>query len=355
MCNTKKITTVLACFFLTLSLNAQFARGLDFDDNEYAGISKKAKLTRSLDAVPASASLKIFTPTPKSQGQHGTCTAWATAYCGRTIVEAIKQNWTDKTYITQNAYSPAFLFRMLEPADTVCKGGSSVSAALTISKEQGNLFLKDAPQICIPSVSQNQLATAAGNKIKDYMRIFDSYATVESKVQAVKKSIAENKPVVIGMVCPSSFHNAKDVWVPTEDPSGNHGGHAMCVIGYDDQKAGGAFEIQNSWGTSWGNEGYIWIKYADFGRFVKYGFEFVDLPEPKPAVPDLSGSIKCVLANGQPMPVSLQVSTRGLTVVPKNAIPAPLTQYTAANAYTSGTRFKIFVSNDQPAFVYAIS
>jgi hypothetical protein len=55
------------------------------------------------------------------------------------------------------------------------------------------------------------------------------------------------------------------------------------------------------------------------------------------------------------MPANLFVSTRGLTVVPAKTIPGPLTVYQVANSYTSGTRFRIYISNNEPAYVYAIS
>jgi hypothetical protein len=39
--------------------------------------------------------------------------------------------------------------------------------------------------------------------------------------------------------------------------------HAFTVVGYDDNKLGGALELQNSWGTEFGDQGFIWIKYED--------------------------------------------------------------------------------------------
>ena len=129
----------------------------------------------------------------------------------------------------------------------------------------------------------------------------------------------------------------------------------MCVVGYDDAQYGGAFEIQNSWGINWGNKGYIWIRYADFARFVKYAYEFVDLPDAKPDMPDLSGSIKLVLSTGEQMPANLLISTRGLKVVNAQTTPEPLTIYKTANPYASGTNFRIYISNNEPAYVYAIS
>jgi hypothetical protein len=39
--------------------------------------------------------------------------------------------------------------------------------------------------------------------------------------------------------------------------------HAFTIVGYDDNKLGGALELQNSWGTEFGDQGFIWIKYED--------------------------------------------------------------------------------------------
>ena len=42
-------------------------------------------------------------------------------------------------------------------------------------------------------------------------------------------------------------------------------------------------------------------------------------------------------------------------MVTANKTKEPVTIYQTANAYTSGTNFRIYISNDQPAYVYAIS
>jgi hypothetical protein len=41
------------------------------------------------------------------------------------------------------------------------------------------------------------------------------------------------------------------------------GGHAMTVVGYDDTKK--HFIIRNSWGTNWGDKGYCYYDYKDWG------------------------------------------------------------------------------------------
>ena len=66
----------------------------------------------------------------------------------------------------------------------------------------------------------------------------------------------------------------KDTWIPAKSDyqMNGFGGHAMCVIGYDDYKDGGAFQIMNSWGENWGNKGIGWVRYADFHHFTKEAY-----------------------------------------------------------------------------------
>jgi hypothetical protein len=346
---------VLLCVGFYGRAQAQYATGLDFDDAGYQQVPKKATLTRALTVLPAQASIKQYAPYPKNQEQYGTCVAWSGAYCGRTIIEAIKNNWTDRNFITANAFSPAFLFRLLEPNDAVCKGGANVEEAFNLMKNRGAIPFTSLPVLCVPALTADQLNLAGNAKIKDFVRLFDISAGENLKIQSVKKSIAEKNPVVIAMLVAQSFYTAKNYWQPVEAPAANMGGHAMCVVGYDDAMYGGAFEIQNSWGQTWGNQGYIWIRYADFANFVKYAFEFVDPPVIAPNLPDLSGEIRLALAGNTEMPANLLVSTRGLKVVSANKTPQPLTIYKTSGAYTAGTNFRIYLSNDQPAYVYAIS
>ena len=60
-------------------------------------------------------------------------------------------------------------------------------------------------------------------------------------------------------------------------------GHAMTVVGYNDDiwidingnsvaddGESGAFKIANSWGSGWGNKGFIWFAYDALKQYSSY-------------------------------------------------------------------------------------
>ena len=49
--------------------------------------------------------------------------------------------------------------------------------------------------------------------------------------------------------------------------------HAIMLVGWDDAR--GAWRLKNSWGTSWGESGFMWIKYGC--QKVGYGANYVNL------------------------------------------------------------------------------
>ena len=46
----------------------------------------------------------------------------------------------------------------------------------------------------------------------------------------------------------------------------------MVVVGYDDYKNGGSFEVMNSWGPEFGDNGFVWIKYTDVKKYLDEGY-----------------------------------------------------------------------------------
>jgi len=78
----------------------------------------------------------------------------------------------------------------------------------------------------------------------------------------LKYVLAKGHPIVIGMNVSLPFMSLKGDLASQNYPgvNGNSiGGHAMCIVGYDDSI--GSFIVENSWGTVWGDNGYGAIKY----------------------------------------------------------------------------------------------
>ena len=226
--------------------------------------------------LPKRASLKAYTPYPKDQGVNNNCVGWASAYVGRTILEAIKLGWQDRAFITKEAFSPGFTYYQASKGnDTLCQEGIAIKDAMQMLKYQGAVRYEDFQDECPCTLNDTAIARGLNYTIADYQRLFYQRDAAAHKIESVRRSLANQQPVVLGMRCPPSFENAVDqiLWKPKEAPEEPvFFGHALCIIGYDDVRYGGAFEIQNSWGTSWGNEGYIWVKYSDFTNFAKYAY-----------------------------------------------------------------------------------
>jgi len=76
----------------------------------------------------------------------------------------------------------------------------------------------------------------------------------------LKAAIAKN-PVPIGIAC------FEEIFYPDQNglvaypanPDNFYGGHAVCAVGYDDTKK--LIKFKNSWGESWGENGYGYLSY----------------------------------------------------------------------------------------------
>jgi hypothetical protein len=84
----------------------------------------------------------------------------------------------------------------------------------------------------------------------------------------VKEELAAGNPVVIGFTWDRVANPLNPALPPYYmydygDSAGALGGHAVCLVGYDDNYAGvGAFKCINSFGTTHGQGGFNWISYS---------------------------------------------------------------------------------------------
>jgi hypothetical protein len=90
-----------------------------------------------------------------------------------------------------------------------------------------------------------------------YVRILESG---DERIKALKAAVSAGYPVGFGIsVSDDIFDVGSDTIQKPALSDPIVGGHAMLIIGYDDNDGECTFEIQNSWGTSWGDDGFGWI------------------------------------------------------------------------------------------------
>ena len=384
----KEISTILSILFLlsyTISLQAQqekYFTGLLLNDSAYAQIPQKpVLLTRSYDILPKSYSLRQYCPIAKNQGNNSTCTSWASAYAARTISEAVANNW-QSNQAAMEAFSPLFVYSLVRgESNGNCQAGIYLNAAFEVLKKNGVVKYQDFNYDCSSEMSiPSDLYLKAGSyTIDDYFALFSMTDPYLKKINTTKKSISENRPVVISMKNYNSFQkNDEEIWSGITDSQDGY--HAMCVVGYDDNKYGGAFLLMNSWGTRWGDGGFKWVRYADYSENVNYAMEMYVrkkdngttspqpptpapiLPKPNPVSPAPKPILNTtvIIPSAQSERVNLAgelhfILSTGTEMHPKlHTIKNNLPYYKMRDSYISGTRYRLYLYNNEPAYVYVI-
>ncbi|KAJ3670641.1 hypothetical protein LUZ60_008067 [Juncus effusus] len=99
------------------------------------------------------------------------------------------------------------------------------------------------------------------NKVRDdHAASIKSYSTVPRKNESVLMAVVSQQPVVVYIDSAGDafqFYSGDGIF---EGPCGIDFDHAVVLIGYGQDKAGKKYWIaKNSWGTSWGDKGYMYI------------------------------------------------------------------------------------------------
>ncbi|MBK8497649.1 MAG: peptidase C1 [Flavobacteriales bacterium] len=329
-----------------------FTKGATLDPAEYDKAEVYEPLADNVkNPLPERVSLDRFAPPRLNQGSQGSCVAWASAYAARSIIH---NQATGNTPDRNSAFSPSFMYNRIKIENSGCQG-SYILRAMEDMMTRGavpfsQFAYNDHDCNARPDADDEQLAPRY--RIKGHQRLSksdDPNSPVD--LLAVKQYLAQGSPVVIGMMVGGSFMQdmqGQEVWRATRQDTEmqGFGGHAMCVIGYDDFKLGndgGAFQIMNSWGREWGKNGIAWVPYDAFAYFTREAYAVYPMgasAEERPDRFDIRFGLAIVDERGQPTGAHIALEHKQGRV------------FGTVSPVPKRTRFKVEVTNNLECYTY---
>ena len=282
----KKIVIIVSVFFLFLAISLNYGQlkkdyvpnygyklmpleALDLGSMESQTPAKKLAKVADLPAVVDNT---WAMPPVGDQLQGNACTGFAVSYAlGEMRNKELGWSWN-------NQFSPSFIFNL----SNMQNDGGLIVASLT-AVEAGCAKLEDFPYI--PSQWQvlpdhALLDKAINNRVANLEwfamgnSIYDPAGTQVSPgydgINRAKALLADNQPVVMSLALTEGYGGEMEShdWIYSYDVFGSwplYGGHALCVVGYNDTLVTpdgmGAFKVINSWGADKFDNGYCWITY----------------------------------------------------------------------------------------------
>jgi C1A family cysteine protease len=219
----------------------------DLRDHMYGAIHRIPK------KLPLKVDLRPLCSPVEDQGTLGSCT-------GNALVGALEY-LERKSKIAFEDLSRLFIYyneRVIEKSVTVDSGAEIRDGIKTLAK-QGICSEKSWPYVISkfavkpPSSCYKE---ALDHQIVEYQRL--------STLDEIRSCLADGFPVIFGFTVYESFESQKvaqsGIMTMPSKSERVIGGHAVCGVGYDDAKK--RLSVRNSWGTSWGMDGYFTMPYA---------------------------------------------------------------------------------------------
>lgn len=202
-------------------------------------------------------------PEVYDQGEIGSCVA--NAVNAAIEYEQIKRLTVNGKYVgnkflnSKLRFQPSRLFVYygareiinLTKADSGCYIRDAIKVVYNLGAPRETGWKYDVTKFAVKPPTR-QYKSAPFHKITSYRKV--------TTVDEIRRAIAEDFPVVVGIAVFNSFFYASggDISMPKWTDT-MLGGHAILLVGYDDTRR--LFKFRNSWGRDWGNEGYGRIPY----------------------------------------------------------------------------------------------
>lgn len=218
--------------------------------------------------LPNNVDWRPFCTLVKNQGNCGSCSAFGTIAAWEALLLMNKG-------IDYNNFDLSERDLFFGSGGT-CNNGNNMSS--TFNKAQKGVAVeKDCSYV-------DYDVTCGSNRANNWWERgyrLDGVITVK-KIDDIREAL-QGGPIVGLMVVYESFlHYISGIYHRLSIEDGVVGYHCVAIVGYDDTK--GAWLVKNSWGTNWGESGYVWIKYGEC-TIEDTSYQLVlsdEKPEPEP-------------------------------------------------------------------------
>lgn len=232
-----------------------------------AGMRAFAGIAGTTTALPAAVNLSKYDEKVADQGPLSSCAAWAIGYG--------MMGWFARSQGHAGApFAPMYVYSQVDGGKD---GGTSPASVFNVLRTQGIDTAADyAKHHSSPTTDWKNQPTAAEktnaatNKITGWITLYNTLgAPGQTAVTALKQTLASGRPVALAIAVYSRFMDAAG---PSSvvSSAGNLGQllgyHEVLAVGYNST----GVQVQNSWGTYWGNNGYATL---DWGYVAQHSFE----------------------------------------------------------------------------------
>ncbi len=261
--------------------------------------------------LPEKVDMSHLFPIPASQGDQGSCTAFAAAYAVRSFYQVHKGD--DAFARDHAAFSPSFVYNAIKRDPNDCMSGATIVEALNFLQSNGTVPIELFPydtNSCV-SVADAQLTELAGNfKVDGWSRL--DIRTLDD----IRGALAKDRPVVFGFYTSSPVETLP--WGEIYDDLSEEVdyAHAAVLVGYDERKR--AFRFINSWGPDWSEGGYGWISYR---AFKKRAFEAYVIKMPA-NIDKVASILPTTMIDAAP--AATPIPETPVVAIPETSTPAPV-------------------------------